>query len=110
MSENTIDITLYYANWCDHCVQFKPEWNKFKQMMEKTHDNINGFKIKCNEYEDTEIANSSKLSQENILGYPTIKIKVNTRNKQMNYEYNGKRTAKSLSQHVLNKIPENLVH
>jgi thiol-disulfide isomerase/thioredoxin len=26
-------ITLYYANWCGHCRNFKPEWEKIKREM-----------------------------------------------------------------------------
>ena len=27
----SVELTLYHASWCGHCVTFKPEWKKVKK-------------------------------------------------------------------------------
>ena len=75
-----VKVELFYADWCGHCQRFKPEWAKLKKMLED-----NG--MKWAEYESEKDGN--KMEEENIRGYPTIKITINS-NKQ---EYDGMRNA-----------------
>ena len=27
----SLSVTLYYADWCGHCNDFKPEWKKLNE-------------------------------------------------------------------------------
>ena len=78
-----VKVELFYADWCGHCNQFKPEWQKLKKMLDD-----NG--IKWGEYESER--DSKKMDEENINGYPTIRISIGG-NKE---EYKGERTANAI--------------
>jgi thiol-disulfide isomerase/thioredoxin len=60
-------IVLYYADWCGHCVRFKPEWAKFKSLMARKHPNI----CTVAEVEQSHLAN---VPAAQVQGYPTIKF------------------------------------
>ena len=34
-------IYFYYANWCPHCVNFKPTWNKIKEYIDNPKNKLN---------------------------------------------------------------------
>ena len=55
---------MYYANWCGHCVAYKPEWDAIKKLLQK-----NG--INTAEYEHSE--NKELMKREGINGFPTLK-------------------------------------
>lgn len=85
----TIDIILFYANWCGHCVKFKPLWNKYKPIFEQINkDNNDIVNIKLSEYDEEELSkvktgvdelksiyNRETKENQEFRGYPTIKIK-----------------------------------
>lgn len=71
-------VELYYAEWCKHCNDFKPEWEKIKKELDKLG-------IEHKEYEDGK--NPDEIAAADVQGYPTIKI-----TKDIIYEYNGPRT------------------
>jgi len=58
------EAILYYANWCPHCVNFKPTWNKLKEDLST--------QVTFKEYEDGN--NKAQIAAANIQAYPTIKI------------------------------------
>ncbi len=60
-------IVLYYADWCGHCVRFKPEWAKFKAEMARKHSNL------CTVAE-VEQSHLSNVPAAQVEGYPTIKF------------------------------------
>ena len=65
-------ITLYWAQWCPHCIEFKPTWSKIKQWCAKNN-------VSCNEYEDMQLQVERKKGNRNIPfqlieGFPTILI------------------------------------
>ena len=60
-------IVLYYADWCGHCVRFKPEWAKFKSEMARKHPNL------CTVAE-VEQSHLSNVPAAQVEGYPTIKF------------------------------------
>jgi len=71
-------VTLYFAKWCGHCNDFKPEWEKLKNSK---------IGVEFAEYEEGK--DDDKITDANIQGYPTIKINKGGKIE----EYNGNRTA-----------------
>lgn len=56
-------IDLYWAEWCIHCTNFKPTWNKLKEKY--------GSSVKFADYESS---NKQIMKDNDIKGFPTIKI------------------------------------
>lgn len=81
--KKNVTVQLFFAEWCGHCRQFKPEWENLKIDLEK-----NG--MAWEEYEADK--DSSKMEEESIKGFPTIRI-IASRGKQ---EYSGPRTADAI--------------
>lgn len=68
---NTVDLYLFYTEWCPHCKKAKPEWETLKNKY-STNMTINSYKINFVEVDcdaNTELANKFKVE-----GYPTIKM------------------------------------
>lgn len=88
-----IEIVLYYADWCNHCVKFKPEWEKFKKhMMKDNNKNINtenSIKINVSEFNDEQLEKigGGKINGEDITGYPTIKLRLSNGKESKEYDY-----------------------
>lgn len=60
-------LVLYYADWCGHCKDMKPEWHKTVQNLKSSNKHIN-----VGEVESTHIPNL--VHKPAIAGYPTIKM------------------------------------
>ena len=76
-------IYFYYANWCPHCVSFKPTWNKIKEYIDDPKNKLKS--VSYEEYEDG--SNPTVMQRDNINGFPTIKMKFGNKT----IEYNGPR-------------------
>lgn len=86
--KSSTKVTLYYSNGCIHCVNFKPEWNNFRQLVDK--QNLN---IEYKEYEGGELSGKwPTINGQPIQGFPTLKLEVNGKE----FEYDGERTAKAI--------------
>jgi len=90
-------VKLFYANWCGHCINFKPHWEKFKEFVQK--DNLkdhmnNDLVFKIEDY--AEGSNDMEFEKEKIMGYPTIIIYKNDAERE---QYNGKPTFDGLLEH-----------
>jgi thiol-disulfide isomerase/thioredoxin len=59
-------VILYHADWCGHCQTFKPEWQKFKQII-----TTNNLPITVMDFEQKKIPPTQMA---NITGFPTIII------------------------------------
>lgn len=60
-------MLLIYADWCGHCVRFKPVFNKLCS--------VAGRDFVCASIESAELENSPKLSSSlNFKGFPSIKF------------------------------------
>lgn len=101
----SVEVTLYYANWCGHCIRFKPDWEIIKNNM-KGMNNVKFF-----EFEDKDMKNGgATINGEPISGFPTIKVKLNANGKTKEYDYSDyakSRDAKYMTtfiSSVLNKI------
>jgi thiol-disulfide isomerase/thioredoxin len=96
--DNECVVMLFYVDWCPHCVSTKPEWNKLQKLDGTTINNTKVNVSSCN----CEEGNLEKelASENNVEGYPTIKI---INNKEI-LDYNGPRDAQSIE----NFLKENL--
>ena len=85
-------FVLYYVNWCPHCRDVKPEWDKLEQ--DNDLNNIVIKKINCEENE--------KITEEkNIEGFPTIQLEY-TNGKVKAYE--GERTYRGFKEFLNEQI------
>jgi thioredoxin-like negative regulator of GroEL len=60
-------LVLYYADWCGHCKDMKPEWHKSIEHLKASNKNIH-----IGEIESTNIP--SLTHKPEISGFPTIKM------------------------------------
>ena len=70
----TATMMLFSVDWCPHCKQAKPEWDKIKEKYEgKT---INGYKMSFSEHNCTKESPEvdELLDTYKIEGYPTLKL------------------------------------
>ena len=78
-------VALFYADWCPHCVAFKPDYTK-------AMSTLNGKKYKGNtlrlELVDC-VANKSIASENSVSGFPTVKI---FNDDKTSSEYSGERS------------------
>lgn len=79
-NNNKTKVTLYKAEWCGHCNQFKPEWEKLKNKYTKV------------DYQTLDADENSSEIPNTIKGFPTIMIEQNG-NEQ---EYVGQRKADAI--------------
>lgn len=84
----SVELTLYYANWCGHCVSFKPEWEKLKNYISQAQNSYNGIDIKTGEYEHDKLEEmgGGKINGKDIQGYPTVKIKLSKKEESKEYD------------------------
>ena len=61
-------IVLYYANWCGHCVSFKPEWHKLVNKLKKNHD-MRSFNIG-----EIEHSHLETFPEKTVQAFPSIKL------------------------------------
>jgi len=67
-------IIFFYANWCGHCSEFKPVWNKLKKNEKNNYEfvEVESYDLEKDNYtNDTLIKNINKIKK-NIQGFPTI--------------------------------------
>jgi|TARA_B100000424_G_C22932016_1_gene495784 thiol-disulfide isomerase/thioredoxin len=76
-TNGTADILFFYADWCPHCKQAKPEWQKFKE--EYNESVVNNYKLNLIDVNCTsELGESGQLIKTyNVEGFPTVKMNVN---------------------------------
>ena len=76
------EIILFKANWCGHCQNFMPTWDKLST----------NFKDKYNFTKYDGDINTNEVSEYKINGFPTIIVK---KGNEL-YEYTGKNTYESV--------------
>ena len=89
-------FTLFYANWCGHCKNMKPNWvNAANQV------NTNGQQkmVMVDLGDKDELAQEQLRKDYNIRGYPTI---VDLDGGKQVGEYSGERSVEALKNHALN--------
>ncbi|KAK9464276.1 thioredoxin-like protein [Lipomyces arxii] len=96
---NYTTIVEFYAEWCGHCKNLRPQYVKAAQ-------NLNGIaKVAAVRCDDK--ANEPLCSKYQVKGYPTLKIfrpNPKTPGKPMMENYQGERKAKSIVDTVLGRI------
>jgi thiol-disulfide isomerase/thioredoxin len=83
-------VTYYYLPKCPYCVAFNDEWSKF----EATAD---AALMQFEKIDGSDPNKKDKITDENISGYPTIRIKLPDNSK---IDYKGERTADALIDYV----------
>jgi thiol-disulfide isomerase/thioredoxin len=88
-------VALFYADWCPHCVRFKPH---FEQVMNEVNGQTgkDGKKLRL-ELVDC-VANADLGKKYDVSGYPTVKI-LNDDGTQI--EYGGERTYEGLRKYLV---------
>lgn len=84
-----LEITLYYADWCGHCVSFKPEWEKLNKNINKIQKKFKNIDISLNKLNDKEIEKigSGKINGNAINGFPTIKFSLETKKSKKEFDF-----------------------
>lgn len=85
---NKNTVYLFKADWCPHCIAFKPTWKTLQQNME---DKINFVTI------DSE-KNKEEIKNFGVSGFPTIMLKTNDKV----IEYVGDRSLDGLKEFINN--------
>ena len=99
-SENFSDVDntfiLYYVDWCPHCRDFKPIWEKLTNLVNNNPSlNVTLVKINCQEQPEL-------CQRDGVSGYPTLKLKKGNGDV---IEYNsGDRSMGSLIQFLKNNL------
>lgn len=84
-----LEVTLYYANWCGHCVNFKPEWQKLTDNIEKIQKKYKNIKISLNKFDDEQLKREGggKINGNDIKGFPTVKFLLKTDRLEKEFDF-----------------------
>ena len=85
VSSNETLVALFYADWCPHCVAFKPDYKK-------AMSNLNGNKYKGKTLRFVMVdcdKNKTIAKENNVSGFPTVKI---LNDDKTSSEYSGERS------------------
>jgi len=77
-----INVTLFHADWCGHCVKFMPQW----EQLEAQFKNDPEVKLNAVESSDPKFSRDAKINGSQIQGFPTIRIKVGDKETEYNDE------------------------
>lgn len=95
------EIMIWKANWCPHCRNVAPEWNKFRA--EYDNRRVGDYTILCKEIdctdEDNEMSNKM-IEKYSVEGFPTVKIIMDGKV----IEYDAKITKENLETFVNNVV------
>ena len=94
---NEVVLGLFYADWCPHCVRFKPEWEKMKSKLNNSSTS-SGKKVRMMNV-DCE-ANKALANKYGIDGFPTIKVITLDSGKENVDDYSGERTESAIRQYL----------
>ena len=88
-------VALFYADWCPHCVAFKPDFKKaMKELNTKTNKQGKTLRLEMVDCD----ANKDISKKYNVKGFPTVKI-INDDASQT--EYSGERSFESLQKYLI---------
>jgi len=99
MPEEERKIIFYYAEWCGHCVSFKPKWIEIKKRIDKLQKTNK--MVSYEEYEADK--NPKEIDKANVTGFPTIKMQFGNKT----VEYSGDRDPDAIMEALLStKMPD----
>ena len=84
-------LVLFYADWCGHCKNIKPVWNKASK---KAKGDVKMVKVNCGEENEE---HQSIVDKYKIEGFPTIKL---LNNGKVESDYTGGRDVNDLVNYV----------
>ena len=93
--DKAMKIVLFYAPWCGHCKNFKPEWEKVKAKLNNT--TVNGVKVELVDVNCDEEGDLAKAYD--VQGFPTVKCLT----KGNVLEYDGDRSSNGIETYVKEK-------
>lgn len=91
-----LEVTLYYANWCGHCVDAKKAWSELTEKLNKMGNQHNGVPIILNSFEDSQLQKKqmrATINNQDIEGFPTIKFGLNCNGNSKEFDYSKPRKA-----------------
>lgn len=98
-----VDVTLFHADWCGHCKNFRPEWQSLKDKISKEKNN--NLKLTTHEYKDNDLPpEGATINGKEIDGYPTIKVTVTKGTNKKEIDYQGKRVANELYYYLTKEV------
>ena len=92
--EHGMVIAGFFAKWCGHCQQFKPEWEKFTEDAQKSP--LDGMVVTIPEGR----MKDAKCDQSGFSGFPTIRLFNGKGSSKKFIDYEGKRNAKALMDQI----------
>lgn len=91
-------LIMFYADWCPHCKDAKPEVEKVKNELEISNNKVNGKTV------EVELVNGDeeeeKCRQHNVQGFPTIILLTKGKRK----DFNGSRDADSIKEFLQDNL------
>lgn len=108
----SLSVTLYYADWCGHCNDFKPEWKKLNENISNLKKKYNNINIVLEKYSDKDLEKigGGKINNEQIRGFPTIKFTLEANGQKKEYDYSnyGKKRKYEYMYKFINKVCDGL--
>jgi hypothetical protein len=97
LKNNTLFVGVF-SDTCSHCINMKPEWNKFKSLIMK--EKLNGTILEINAKSLSSINNH--LITNNANGFPSLFI---IKNNKFITDYNSERTGEKFLQLLKKYVP-----
>jgi len=95
--KGTVALVEFFAPWCGHCKQLKPEYVAAAKQLEGT---VGVFAVDASDDENRELA-----QRYGVQGFPTIKVFVGKKV----LDYSGQRTGKAMADFALGKLPSSVI-
>ena len=67
--DDKLIIMLFYADWCGHCKQFKPEFDKFQEQLKVEVDDSK-YEVKLMNADDDSV--QPEMGKYGVTGFPTL--------------------------------------
>jgi len=89
-----VEFYFFHADWCPHCKNAQPEWDKFKA--EYNNKKMGNLKILCSDKDCSETSQAqANKSEFGVESYPTIKVFID-KDMENPIEYDAKITSDRL--------------
>lgn len=72
ITKGPVTVVLVYADWCGHCTQFKPHFNKASQSPNRTAQVVSVNEKMVNPMNQMLIANNASAKPVSVSGYPSV--------------------------------------